>query len=256
MVSQNKICAERFSRGIPSRNQQPAIDGDATNAHSGELVTPNVLKPLGISTRDVVFTRFVLLQEGKYIEYPELRDAIQTEGRRVLALVEQNAKPDDAIRRLLRDTTIACLEILTLFGRQECICGKLTVCLNPIGDSSAEGKSSGQPSMWADRSGGPFHIFIREHKTSAAHGPICAVTDELTSALLWKWLVKGRWPDAGLTASSNGHVFNSPRSAKNGGYLTGATDPLSAAASMALGRDVHLTTTGVRRSVETWAYHF
>ena len=45
------------------------------------------------------------------------------------------------------------------------------------------------------------------------------------------------------------------RSAKTGGFLTGATDALSAVASRGLGRYIHLTTSGVRKSVETWAYH-
>ena len=43
------------------------------------------------------------------------------------------------------------------------------------------------------------------------------------------------------------------RSAKAGGFLTGATEALTSFASRALGRKVHLTTTGIRKSVETWA---
>ena len=55
-------------------------------------------------------------QEGKFVAYPELRDALTQEGKRVLATSLESETLNENDRRILRDTTMACLEVFTLFG--------------------------------------------------------------------------------------------------------------------------------------------
>jgi hypothetical protein len=158
-------------------------------------------------------TEETLTAEGRYIPYCVLRDAVNDEATAMLKSIVSQDVLSERERRDLRDATITVLEVNTLFGRQETVCGKLLVNMDPIGlknrTTPAGASSDKKATIWAEKCQGTFEIFIASHKTSNSHGPIQAVTDPLTTSLLWQWLVKGRWTEG--TAHSPAHVFNSAR---------------------------------------------
>ena len=200
-----------------------------------------------VNNQRALVTEESLIEQGRYVPYGQLRPAVEAYAKAVLSDLRSARKPlQDIDRRKLRNTTMGCLEILVLFGRQEAITSKLTVNGDP-GAAKIEGAT-----LWkSGRDPDTYSIRIADHKTSGTHGPIHSEIEGITASLMTLHLNFGRYQQS--DGAQLQFCFNSARSAKKNSHLTGATESLSEVASRALNKTLHVTTSSIRKSVETWA---